>query len=147
MKKHFIFITLIFLIFCSCASSKQNAQPDGAFIISGTYQYWFGKAPGEPEISERGIDIIIELSSDISISGLMHVIFNERKSFSLSANRSEDDASKNYIEATILLDSSLFNEISEHVRHTNRLVYHDGDGDEQFEELKDLQRLPDRYEY
>jgi hypothetical protein len=147
MKKHFIFITLIFLIFCSCASSKQNVQPDGAFIISGTYQYWFGKAPGEPEISERGIDIIIELSDDISISGLMHVIFNERKSFSLSANRSEDDASKNYIEATILLESSLFNEISEYVRLTNRLVYHDGNGDEQYETLKDLQRLPDRYEY
>jgi len=146
MKNHFISITLILFIFYGCAPSKQNVSQDSGFIISGTYQYWFASVPGEPEISERGINIFLELSDDISISCPMHLVFNERKSFSLFLNHPGDGESPNSIEATILLESSLFNEISEHARLTNRFVYHDGDGNLQYETIKDLQRLPDRYE-
>jgi hypothetical protein len=146
MKKQFISITLILFLICSCASGRQSVSPDSGFIISGTCQYWFGSGPGEPEISEREIDILLELRDDVSIYSPMYLIFNERKSFSLSLNLSEDGESPNSIEATILLESSMFNEISQHLGLTNRLVYHDGNGNLQYEAFEDLQRLPDRHE-
>jgi len=40
----------------------------------------------------------------------------------------------------------MFNEISERVRLSNRLVYRDSNGNEQYETFDDLQRLADRYE-
>jgi len=146
MKKHFISITLVLFIIGSCASSKQDVPSNSEFIHSGTYQYWFASAPGEPDISERGIDIILELRDDVSIPEPVHLIFNERKSFLLSLKRSEDGESPDTIEATILLESSLFNEISERIQLSNRFVYRDGEKNLQYEEFVNLKRLPDRYE-
>jgi len=146
MKKHFIFNTVILFIIGSCASSKQDVTPNSEFILSGTYQYWFASAPAEPDISERGIDIILKLRDDVSIPDPLHLIFNERKSFSLSLILSEDGVSPNFVEATILLESSMFSEISERVQLTDRFVYRDRDGNLQYEEFVYLQRLPDRYE-
>jgi len=146
MKNHFISITLVLFIIGSCASSNQGVPPDSGFILSGTYQYWLGSAPDEPENSERGIDIILDLRDNVSISDPMHLIFNERKSFSMSLTQSDDAESPNKVEATILLESSMFNEISERVQLSNRLVYRNRDGNEQYETFDDLERLPDRYE-
>lgn len=146
MKKHFISITLVLFIIGGCASGKQGIPPESKYILSGTYQFWFGSAPDEPDISERGIDIILDLRDNVSISDPLHLIFNERKSFSLSLTQSDDGESPNRIEATILLESSMFSEISERVRLSNRLVYRDSNGNEQYETFDDLHRLADRYE-
>lgn len=146
MKNHFISITLVLFIIGGCASSKQGVPPDTEFILSGTYQFWFASAPGEPDITERGVDIILELREDVSLADPLHLIFNELKSFSLSRIQSDDGESPNKIEATILLESSMLNETSERVQLSNRVVYRDGDGNEQYETFDDLQRLPDRYE-
>jgi len=146
MKKHFISIMVILFFIGSCAPGKQTISTDTGFIVSGTYQYWFASIPGETGISERGIDIILELRDDVSIHNPLHLIFNERKSFSLSLNRSEDGGSPDSIEATILLESAMFNEISERVQLSNRVVYRDSDGNLQYEVFENLSRLPDRYE-
>lgn len=146
MKKHFISITFILFIFYSCATSKQCVPTDNGFIIFGTYQHWFESVPGESEITERGVDIILNLKDDVSIPDPLHLIFDKRKSFYFSLTRPEDGDSANTIEATILLESSLFNEISERIQLSDRLVYRDGDGNLRYEKLEDLQRLPDRYE-
>lgn len=146
MKKHFISITLVIFFIGGCASGNQGSPPENGFILSGTYQFWLGSAPDEPEITERGIDITLELRDNVSIPDPLHLIFNERKSFSLSRIQSDDSESPNKIEATILLESSMLNETSERVQLSNRVVYRDGDGNEQYETFDDLQRLPDRYE-
>lgn len=93
MKNHFIFITLILFFIGSCTPGKETVSPDSGFILSGTYQYWFASMSGEPGISERGIDIILKLRDNVSIPDPVYLIFNERISFTLSLNRSEDGES------------------------------------------------------
>lgn len=146
MKTLFIFILYTFLFIYGCSSSNQHVRSEGEIFITNTYQHWFASAPGESEFTERGIDLRLKLYPENSISNPLHIIFNERKSFPVTVIYPKDSEEKLFIEGRILLESSLFNEHSDHVPVSDRLVFRDKDGSLHYEEINDWKRLPDRYE-
>ncbi len=150
MKLLFIFTLYPFLFFYSCASSNQNGQAESEQSVTGSYQHWYASAPGESEYTERGIDLRVELYPAGLVTNPLYIIFNERESFPVEVIKMEadndNDEEKLLIESKIILQSTLFDETSDHTKLSDRLVYHDEDGNQRYVEINNWQRLPNRYE-
>ncbi len=147
MKSPIIFsICLLLFFFGGCAFSDKLLEADEESpVISSSYEHWFSTAPGETEFSERGIDLRLELHQNSKIFRPEYIIFNERMSFPAEVSWPDDDEDKIVIKARILLESSLFSEISRQSELSDRLVFRDDEGELQYVEISNWERLPDRY--
>lgn len=147
MKTLFIFALYTFLFISSCASSNQNTQAESNLSITGSYQNWYASAPGEAEYTERGIDLRLELCPAGLVTNPLYIIFNERESFPVEVSKTDsgNNEEKLLIEGRIVMQTTLFDETSGHTRLSDRLVFHDENGELQYAEINNWQRLPNRY--
>lgn len=144
MKAKIIFTVLISIVFLSCRTSQPPAESltDQPFDL--TVQYWFANPNSDSNFTERGIDITIHVQNNDFSLNPEYVIFNERKSFPLMITPADEDGYQ--IEAHIILESSRYQNSSERVNLSNRVVFTNNDGDEVYFVFREWETLPNRYD-
>ncbi|MEX1014937.1 MAG: hypothetical protein WDZ80_07320 [Candidatus Paceibacterota bacterium] len=144
MKLKFIFIILFSMVMFSCKTSEPSEASKSEQPFNVTVQHWFANPDSDSNFTERGTDVTIYfLESDFAMSP-EYVIFNERKSFPPMITPTAENFYQ--IEARIILESSLFQEVSEKVTQSNQLVLTDSEGNEVHMEIQEWETLPNRYD-
>jgi len=144
MKRKFIFILLISILVWSCKSSEPPKESTSGQPFEITVQHWFANPDSDSNFTERGIDVTIIFHEGDRTLTPEYVIFNDRKSFTPIITPTVENFYK--IEARIILESSLLQQISERVNQTNRLVFTNSDGEYLYIEFKEWETLPNRYD-
>lgn len=144
MKLKFIFTILLTSFFWSCKSTDPPKEPalDQPFEL--TVQHWFANPDTDSNFTERGMDITILFHVSDLVMSPEFVIFNQRRSFPPLITSTGNNMYQ--IEARIILESSLFQEVSERVNQTNRLVLTNSNDREVHMEFWKWETLPNRYD-
>ena len=144
MKHKFIFVILIGSAMLSCKTTEPSNESTFEQPFNLTVQHWFAYPDSDSNFTERGTDITIYFHEDDLTMTPKYVIFNERKSFPPMITPTTDNIYQ--IEARIILESSLFQDISEKINQTDRIVFTDSDGETVYMEFREWETLPDRYD-
>lgn len=144
MKIKIIFTILILIFFLGCKTSEplEDPLPDQPFELA--VQYWFANPDSESNFTERGIDFTIYFQDFDTTLQPEYVIFSQRKSFPTMITPTEENGYQ--IEARIILGSSRFQNSSERVNQSNRVVFTNNDGDEVYFVFREWETLPNRYD-
>ncbi len=144
MKLQFIFIILFSSVLFSCKTTETSNDSKSEQPFNVTVQHWFANPDSDSNFTERGTDITIYfLESEFTMTP-EYIIFNERKSFPPMITPTAENIYE--IEARIILESSLFQEVSERVNQPNLLVLTDSEGEEVQMEIHEWETLPNRYD-
>lgn len=144
MKRKFIFAILLSSVMWSCKTTEPPEESTSDQPFELTVQHWFANPDSESNFTERGTDITIFFNESDFTMTPEYVVFNERKSFPPMITPTGENIYQ--IEARIILESSLFQEISEKVNQSNRLVLTNREGDEVHIEFGEWETLPNRYD-
>lgn len=144
MKLKIIFIILLSSVMFSCKATESSEESKSEQPFNVTVQHWFANPDSDSNFTERGTDITIYfLESDFAMTP-EYVIFNERRSFPPMITPTAENVFQ--VEARIILESSLFQEVSEKVNQPNQLVLTNSDGEEVRMEFQEWETLPNRYD-
>lgn len=144
MKLKFISVILIASALWSCKTTEPPEESAYEQPFNLTIQHWFANPDSDANYTERGTDITIYIhESDLTMTP-EYIIFSERKSFPPMITPTGENTYQ--IEARIILESSLFHEVSERVNQSDRLVLTNSDGDEVYMEIREWETLPNRYD-
>ena len=144
MKLKFIFGLLIVSTMLSCKTTEPSNDSKLEQPFNLTVQHWFANPDSESNFTERGTDITIYFHEEDLTMTPEYVIFNERKSFPPMITPTADNIYQ--IEALIIMESSLFQDVSEKINQTDRIVFTDSDGETVYIEFREWKTLPNRYD-
>lgn len=140
MKQLFIFTAIALLCAAvSCKTQLELTQNEDGDEATALYSYWSVPVPGSGELEEKGIDLIITINHWKNEYEPLYVIFDERKSFLPELEELVNSSA--VIKARVILESQLFEEVSEKSDLTDRLVYRRSDGSEAYIKIKKREEI------
>lgn len=142
MKSPLVFILPI-LLFAACSSSKNTAGNESVQLNEATYFNWTAGAPDDNNTFERGTDFILTFSNWPAEYTPVAVIFNNKISFPADVEKTENNRA--VINARIIHESSVFAEVSENTRLSDRITFILENGESSYLEINNWVQLSDQY--
>lgn len=134
MKIIILFLTSIFLFSSGCSSTENTASDNNIQILNATYNNWSRSPVGGANVPEVGTDLSVTVKNWSSGFTAEYIIYNNRKSLSATISDSTDESTTLF--GKIIRASSKLPETSKSVSESDRLVYTNQNGEEQYIEIK-----------
>lgn len=135
MKVILLFITPLFLLSVGCSSSKNASNKENIEIVNAKFNNWSEPPSANSDVPERGTDLTVTVKNWPDDFAPEYIIYKERKS--LSATISDTVDGNPVISGRIVRSSSKLTETSETVSESDRLVYNDDQGEQEYIEIEE----------
>lgn len=133
MKIITLLLTSLFLFSSGCSSTENTASNGNIQILNATYHNWSRSPIGSSNLPEVGTDLTVTVKNWSSEFTPEYIIYNNRKS--ISAAISDSANGNKTIFGKIIRSSSKLPNTSESVSKSDRLVYSNQEGEQDYIEI------------
>ncbi len=139
MKTTFITIVSFFLLLVACSSKEKLMADYDIEVLEASYQHWSEAPPVQSDVRERGTDLKLVVASWPEGAEPQHIIYRKMRSFPVEIADSTETVLT--FEARIIRTSAVMSETSERVEMSDRLVFQTEDGETQYLEIEEWERM------